>query len=159
VAGALILSTILVGAAVQAKAADSTGKQTAAKHGFLTEKQAKALAGRAETRADHLKLAAYFNSESAKFDTEAKHHEELAEVYRTTGGVTLAGKNSGAGDLTRSSGHCDAIAKSLRDAAASSRDLLPNTSRWPRKPPNELSAVRDAWEIITPRHLRLSRDS
>lgn len=55
--GALVLSTILVGATAQVKA-DSTGKQQPIKHSQLTEKQAQALAATAETKADHMKLAA-----------------------------------------------------------------------------------------------------
>jgi hypothetical protein len=127
--GALILSAFLVGGAVQMHAADSTGKQAPAKHAQLTDKQVKALAATAETKADHGKLAAYFGSKAANYEADAKHHEELAEVYRTTGGVTLAGKSSGAGDLTRTSGHCEAIAKSLRDAAKWSRELAAEHER------------------------------
>jgi len=127
--GALILSAFLAGGAAQMRAADSTGKQLAAKHALLTNKQAKSLAATAETKAEHQKLAAYFESKAANYEAEAKHHEELAEVYRTTGGVSLAGKNAGVGDLTRTSGHCEAIAKSLRDAARSSREIAADHER------------------------------
>jgi len=120
---ALSASLILLGAAPRMMAADSTGKQPKVSRVQLTEKQATDLAARAETRAEHAKLAAYYNSEANTFEAEAKHHEELAGVYRTTAGVTLAGKNAGAGDVTRTSGHCDAIAHSLRDAANSAREL------------------------------------
>lgn len=122
-AGALVLSTILVGAAAHMKAADSTGKQQAVKHSQLTEKQAKALAGTAETKADHMKLVAFYNSKADQFDADAKYHEELADVYRTGSGVALGGKNAGAGSVTRTFAHCDTIAKSLRDAAKASREL------------------------------------
>lgn len=127
--GALLLSAFLVGGAVQVRAADSTGKQFAAKHALLTDKQAKALAATAETKAEHEKLVAYFESKAANYDVEAKHHEELAEVYRTTGGVSLAGKSAGTGDMTRTSGHCEAIAKSLREAAKSSREIAADHQR------------------------------
>ncbi|HYL98425.1 MAG TPA: hypothetical protein VEZ90_05675 [Blastocatellia bacterium] len=121
--GALVLSTILVGAAAQLNA-DSTGKQQPVKHGQLTEKQAKALAATAETKADHTKLAAYYTLEADKLESDAKHHEELADVYRTTGGGTaLGGKNAGAGSVTRTAAHCVDIAKSLHDAAKSTREL------------------------------------
>jgi light-regulated signal transduction histidine kinase (bacteriophytochrome) len=122
--GALVLSAILAGGAAQIKAADSTGKQQKVDHSQLTEKQAKALAARAETNADHMKLVAYYNSEANRFESDAKHHEELADVYRTSGGgVAVGGKGAGAGNVTQTAGHCDAIAKSLRDAAKASREL------------------------------------
>lgn len=120
--GALVLSTILVGATAQVKA-DSTGKQQPIKHSQLTEKQAQALAATAETKADHMKLAAYYNLEADKLESDANHHEELAGVYRTTGGGTGGGKNAGAGTVSRTEGHCADIAKSLRDAAKSTREL------------------------------------
>ena len=127
--GALILSALLVGGVAQMRAADSTGKQFAAKHALLTDKQAKSLAATAETKAEHQKMAACFESKVTNYESEAKHHEELAEVYRTTGGVSLAGKSAGVGDMTRTSGHCEAIAKSLRDAAKSSRELAADHQR------------------------------
>ena len=127
--GALVLSAFLVGGAAQMSAADSTGKQAPVKHSQLTDKQAKSLAATAETKADHQKLVAYFEFKAANYDADAKHHQELAEVYRTTGGVSLAGKSAGAGDMTRTSGHCEAIAKSLRDAAKSSREIAADHER------------------------------
>jgi len=119
---ALTMSTILFGIAPQMTAADSKTAQKV-NHPLLSEKQAKALAATAETRAEHTKLAAYYNSEADQFESEARRHSELADVYKTTGGVTLAGKNAGTGDRTRTAGHCDAIAKSLQDAAKSAREL------------------------------------
>ena len=77
---------------------------------------------------DPEKPAAYFEAKAASYEAEAKHHGELAEVYRVTGGVTFGGKSSG-GDMTQSSSHCTAIAKSLRDAAESSRDLAGDHER------------------------------
>ncbi len=119
---ALTMSTILFGIAPQMTAADSKTVQKV-NHPLLSEKQAKNLAATAETRAEHAKLAAYYNSEADQFESEARRHAELADVYKTTGGVALGGKNSGTGNSTRTSGHCDAISKSLQDAAKSAREL------------------------------------
>ena len=107
---ALTMSTILFGIAPQMTAADSKTVQKV-NHPLLSEKQAKALAATAETRAEHAKLAAYYNSEADQFESEARRHSELANVYKTTGGVTLAGKNAGTGDRTRTAGPCDALAQ------------------------------------------------
>jgi hypothetical protein len=70
-----------------------------------------------------MKLAAYYNLEADRLESDAKRHEELADVYRATGGAALGGKNSGAGNVTRTAGHCADIAKSLRDAAKSAKEL------------------------------------
>ena len=140
--GALILSAFLAGGAAQMRAADSTGKQLAAKHALLTDKQAKSLAATAETKAEHQKLAAYFESKATNYEAEAKHHEELAEVYRTTGGVSLAGKNAGVGDLTRTSGIVKPSLNRFKMRPSHPERSRLTTSGWPRKRRNE--SVRNA---------------
>lgn len=108
--GALLLSAFLVGSAVQVRAADSTGKQCAAKHALLTDKQAKALAATAETKADHEKLAAYFESKATSYEAEAKDHKDIARVYQDTA-------------RTGGAEHCNAEATRLRKAADDARAL------------------------------------
>jgi hypothetical protein len=108
---ALIVFTILFGIAPQMKAAEQT----------LTAKQAKALVATAKTPEDHMKLATYFNSEADRLEAEATGHDELSQAYRRSPGATVGGKYSRW--ALQSAGHCDAAAKSLREAAKSSREL------------------------------------
>ena len=101
----------------------------------LTSKQAKALAATAKTSVEHKKLAAYYGLEADKFEADAKRHEELAQIYRTSGGdTTIGGKNSGGGSLSRTFGHCDAVAKSLREAAKATRELAAEHEQMAKEP-------------------------
>lgn len=97
-----------------------TPQMNAADH--LTKKQATALAATAKTRADHMKLAAYFKLEADRLDAEASEHEELAKNYRLNPAMTGGGK-SGGNTQIRTFEHCDAAAKSLREAAKATREL------------------------------------
>ena len=106
-----VLSTLLIGMTPQVKAADQ-----------LTAKQAKALAATAKTSADHKKLAAYFALEADRLEAEAKEHEELAQNYRLNPSMSGGGK-AGGGSQGRTYEHCEATAKSLREAAKSTREL------------------------------------
>jgi hypothetical protein len=105
------LFTFLFGVAPQVKAADQ-----------LTKKQAKALAATAKTPADHMKLAAYYKLEADRLEADAKDHEELAQTYRLYPS-TLGGGKTGGNPQTRTVEHCEATAKSLREAAKSLREL------------------------------------
>ncbi len=104
------LFTFLLGMAPQMTAAE------------LTTKQAKALAGTAKTPADHMKLAAYYKLEADRLDAEASDHEELAKQYRLNP-VTMGGGKYGGNTQGRTFDHCEASAKSLHDAAKSTREL------------------------------------
>jgi hypothetical protein len=88
----------------------------------LTEKQAQALAAKAKTPADHMKLAEYYKLEADKLDATAKDHEALAEIYRLNPSQLGGGKSVG-NPQSRTAEHCEAIAKSLREAAKSTREL------------------------------------
>ena len=135
-AAALTLTTVLFGMTPQLKAAE------------LTSKQAKALAATAKTGLEHKKLTAYYGLEAGKFEADAKRHEELAQIYRTSGGdTTIGGKNSGGASLSRTFGNCDAVAKSLREAAKATRHSPRSTSKWPKNLRNDHSSRRRCQEI------------
>jgi hypothetical protein len=104
------LFTFLFGMAPQMTAAE------------LTKKQAHSLAATAKTPADHMKLAAYFKLEADRLDAQASDHEDLAKQYRLNP-VTMGGGKSGGNTQGRTFEHCEAIAKSLREAANATRDL------------------------------------
>jgi hypothetical protein len=105
------LLTFLLGVAPQMKAADE-----------LTKKQAKALAATAKAPADHMRLAAYYKLEADRLDAEAKDHDDLAQVYRLHPAVLGGGKDVG-NPQSRTFEHCEATAKSLREAARFMREL------------------------------------
>ena len=94
----------------------------------LTRKQAKALAATAKTPEDHMKLAAYFNREADRLEADAKDHEDLAQTYRLYP-YTMVGGKTGGNPQTRTPEHCEAAAKSLREAAKSSRELAAEHER------------------------------
>jgi ATP:corrinoid adenosyltransferase len=93
---------------------------TAAETVHLSKQQVKQLVATAETPAEHMKLAAYFNQEADKLDAEAKYHEGLASVYRSNP-AALGTKNRAAGE--GGAMHCDNFAKSMRGAATEDRAL------------------------------------
>lgn len=93
---------------------------TAAETVHLSKQQVKQLVATAETPAEHMKLAAYFNQEADNLDAEAKYHEGLAAVYRSNP-AALGTKNRVAGQ--GSALHCDNLAKSLHEAANEERQL------------------------------------
>ena len=106
---ALTASALFIGVPSQANAATIQ----------LTKDQAKELSATAATPADHLKLAAYFNSEADRFEAEAVGHEGLAEAHRIRTNA-LAEKHIMSGNTA---GHCDYFAKVAREKAKANRDL------------------------------------
>jgi hypothetical protein len=86
---------------------------------ILSKDEVKELSATAATPADHLKLAAYFNSEADQFDAEAVAHEGLANAHRIKPDA-LAEKHTMSGNTV---GHCDYFAKSARAKAKADRDL------------------------------------
>lgn len=107
----LMASALLYGGAARMAAAETV---------HLSKQQVKELVATAETPAEHMKLAAYFNQEADKLDAEAKYHEGLASVYRSNP-AALGTKNRAAGE--GSAIHCDNFAKSMHDAAGEDRQL------------------------------------
>jgi hypothetical protein len=85
----------------------------------LSKDKLKELSTSAATPADHLKLAAYFNSEADRFEAEALQHEGLANAHRIKTDA-VAEKHTMSGNTA---GHCDYFAKVARQKAKADRDL------------------------------------
>jgi len=82
----------------------------------LTKSEVKNLIAHAETKADHERIAKYFDAEAVKYEAEAKDHGDLAQVYRKAGAPS-------AKQPTNTFNHCDSFAKSLEQAAENARQL------------------------------------
>ena len=82
----------------------------------LTKSQVKNLIAHAETKADHERIAKYFDAEAVKYEAEAKDHGDLAQLYRKAGAPS-------AKQPTNTFNHCDSFAKSLEQAAENARQL------------------------------------
>ena len=85
----------------------------------LTKAELKGLISSAETKAEHARIAQYFEAEAAKYEAEAKDHAELAQLYQrnTPQNVT---KYPGS---MQTFNHCDALSKSLQQAAENARQM------------------------------------
>ena len=77
----------------------------------LSKAEVKALIATAETKAEHERIAQYFDAEAAKYEAEGKEHGELAAVYRSS---TPSAKYPGG---MQTFNHCDSLSKSLQKAA------------------------------------------
>ena len=89
-----------------------------AKDNSLSKTELKHLIATAETKADHERIAEYFDAEAAKYEAQAKEHEELAQAYRKSG----PGSAKYPGSI-QSFNHCDSLSKSLAHAAENARQL------------------------------------
>ena len=83
----------------------------------ISQKELKNLIAHAETKADHERIAQYFDAEAAKYAAEAKQHDELAGIYQKS---TPSAKPPGP---SQTFNHCDALSKSLQKAADDARAL------------------------------------
>ena len=90
-----------------------------AKDKQLGKKELKSLIANAETKADHERIAQYFDAEATKYDGEAKEHGELAPIYQRNPSSTPT-KYPGS---VQSFQHCGSLSKSLQQAAESARQL------------------------------------
>lgn len=98
-------------------AAVSGAQSATPKH--LSKKEVAQLIETAKSPADHMQLARYFSSEAAKFEAEADEHADMAKRYQRNPSP-LATKFPGS---MQTFNHCDALSKSLREAARSAREL------------------------------------
>ena len=88
-----------------------------AKDKLLSKSELKSLVANAETKAEHERIAQYFDAEATKYETEAKDHSELAVVYqKSTPSAKIPGPS-------QTFNHCDSLSKSLQKAADDARAL------------------------------------
>ena len=85
----------------------------------LNEKEIKNLIANAETKAEHERIAHYFDAEAARYEAESKEHGELAQLYQRNTSATPTKYPGGA----QSFQHCDSLSKSLQTAAEDARQL------------------------------------
>ena len=85
----------------------------------LTKSELKNLISNAETKAEHERIAQYFDAEAARYQAESKDHGELAQLYQRETSATPT-KYPGS---QQSFQHCDSLSKSLQQAAENARQL------------------------------------
>ena len=90
-----------------------------AKDKLLSKSELKSLVANAETKADHERVAQYFDAEAMRYEAEAKDHGELAPFYQRSPDPALS-KHPGS---QRSFQHCDSLSKSLKQAGEDARAL------------------------------------
>ena len=90
-----------------------------AKDKLLSKSELKNLVANGETKADHERVAQYFDAEATKYEAEAKEHGELAPFYQRNPDPALS-KHPGS---QRSFQHCDSLSKSLVQASQDARAL------------------------------------
>jgi len=84
---------------------------------LLSKTELKGLIANAETKAEHERIAQYFDAEATKYEAEAKDHGELAVLYQRNTSTTPT-KYPGS---MQTFNHCDALSKSLEQAAEKAR--------------------------------------
>ncbi len=91
----------------------------AAKDKSLSNTELKRLIANAQSKADHERIAQHFDAEAVKYDADAKDNAELSSFYKKNPDPALS-KHQGSSHAFE---HCDALSKSLRQAAQDARDL------------------------------------
>jgi len=85
----------------------------------LSKTEVKNLIGKSETKADHERIAQYFDAEAARYEAEAKDHNEMGQFYQKNPDPALS-KHPG---TPRAAGHCDSLSKNLQNSAEEARQL------------------------------------
>lgn len=85
----------------------------------LSKSEISALIASAETKADHQRIAHYFDAEAAKYRDEAKEHGELAPFYHRSEDPAMP-KHPGS---QRTFQHIDSLITSLQQAAEDAHQL------------------------------------
>ena len=96
----------------------AAGYSAAGQRPSLSKKEVKALIASAKTKEDHLKLAAFYKGEAVRLETEAKDHDEMAEMYRKNPTPMAVKHPEAFGE-----GHCKEIARRYRESAAKTQEL------------------------------------
>ena len=86
---------------------------------LLTKSELKNLIANGETKADHERVAQYFDAEAARYAAQAKDHGDLAPFYQRSPDPAIS-KHPGS---QRSFQHCDSLSKSLLQASEDARQL------------------------------------
>jgi hypothetical protein len=111
--------TALVTAAIALLAAFVSAPATA-KDKTLSKTELRNLISTAHTKADHERIAQYFDAKAANYEAEAKEHAELGGVYQM---ITSASESPGGAPLPQYFDHCDSLSKSLSKAAEDAHAL------------------------------------
>jgi len=90
-----------------------------AKDKLLTKAELKNLIVNGETKADHERVAQFFDAEAARYEAEAKDHNELAAFYQKSPDPALSKHPTS----PRAFEHCDSLSKSLQKSATEARQL------------------------------------
>src|SRR5262245_44984488 len=104
---------IFVVATILASAVASGAKATS-----LSKNEPRTLIATEQTQAVHERIAQYFDAETAKYEADAKDHADLAQFYQQH--TAMSPKYPGG---QQSFQHCDALSKSLAQAAENARQL------------------------------------
>jgi hypothetical protein len=91
----------------------------AAEQKTLSKKEVRELIAKANTPAEHQRLADYYTTEAKRLEAEAEDHADMAKAYRANPHVSET-KRPGATDTI---GHCDSLSESLKKAAADAKAL------------------------------------
>jgi hypothetical protein len=108
-----VVRALLLTAAIAVLAVFST-VPAGAQNKTLSKNELKQLIATAETKAEHVRIATYFDAEAAKYEAEAKEHGETAAIYQNS-------QASYQNEVMFK--HCDGIGKSLARAAEEARAL------------------------------------
>jgi hypothetical protein len=85
----------------------------------LSKSELQNLIVNAETKAEHERVAQYFDDEAARYEEEAKDHGELASRFHKND-ASMPTKHPGG---TQTFQHCDSLSKSLSQAAKDAHAL------------------------------------
>lgn len=109
---AVVFAVVLALAAAVSVSAGADDKR-------LSKAELKNLIVNGETKADHERVARYFDAEAARYEAEAKEHIELAGFYQKSPDPALSKHPTS----PRAFEHCDSLSKSLQKSAAEARQL------------------------------------
>lgn len=91
----------------------------APKQKTISKKEVMALVEKANSPADHKKLAEYYRIRAEQLEAEAAEHAEMAKTYRSRPTASEV-KRPGAPDTTS---HCERLSENLAKAAKDARTL------------------------------------